>query len=164
MLLKTEIKILFVIFIGVLIVSISACEDPCKDIVCPPNSFCSVGLCLCESGYVKNSNGDCVLESSDFSGNWDAVENCTIGGTYSYGVTATDSSGVVLWNNLYETGETTRCELSADGNSCTVKSGQTVDGFPVSGTCTLNSDGSATFNYQLQWTSTVDSCSMTLTK
>ncbi|QTN39789.1 hypothetical protein HZ996_11755 [Cryomorphaceae bacterium] len=145
--------------------SIVACEDACKGVDCGPNGACLEGACVCNDGYVKNSDNVCVPENSGFDGDYTARDSCSITGLYTgFTVSATTQGSTVTWTNIYEAGEETTCTLSSDGRSCTVDPGQMVDGFPISGTCILEDDGSCTFEYDLEWTSTTESCVMILTK
>lgn len=148
------------------IITIYACDDPCKDVTCPPNSVCIEGDCICDEGYVADANGNCILESSDFAGTWNASEECSISGNYTYTIDMEDSSNYVIINNIFEEGERTTCELSSDGQTCTILPNQTVSDLPISGTCTLNNDGSANLDYILEWNTpnTADTCSVDLMK
>lgn len=139
--------------------------DPCKDKTCPENTQCITGDCECEPPYQWDADSNCVLIVSEFEADWNATDSCSLSGEYDdFTVSAEVVNNKVFWTNLYEVEEITTATLSSDGQSCTIDAGQTVDGFPVSGTCTLQSDGTAIFDYQLQWTAAVDSCSMHLSK
>lgn len=157
-----RIKSAFFIAVGFLI--LTACpRDKCLDTICPPNETCKEGTCECNDGYERDANGNCVAIASGFSGSYQATDSCSISGTYTgFMVHAEDVNGKVVWTNLYEAGQQTTATLSADGKTCTIDPNQQVDGFPVSGMCTLQDDGDVIIEYQLQWTSTVDSCTMYL--
>jgi hypothetical protein len=35
-------------------------NDPCDGVLCPPNSECKDGVCVCKDGWEADANGNCI--------------------------------------------------------------------------------------------------------
>ena len=51
------------------------CLDPdkCNGVLCPPNSTCEDGVCVCDDGYVADEKGNCVMSETE---GCDPPEDC----------------------------------------------------------------------------------------
>lgn len=60
-------------------VSLTSCEeDPCKNVECGAHGTCNAGVCDCEAGYEKDTNGRCdLLWSQKFVGDFACKDVCT---------------------------------------------------------------------------------------
>lgn len=152
--------ILFALLLGATTVMISSCakDDPCKDVKCGDHGQCAEGVCICDVGYEKDSNGECNTESrAKFLGSYLGAETCTVGtDNYTIGVTAS-GNGVekVVLTNVYNQNVTLTASVS--GNSLTIAS-QTlsVNGsmytFSGSGTYSAGTPATLTITYSIQGT------------
>jgi hypothetical protein len=155
----------------------SSCDnDPCKDVVCGTQGVCQEGLCICNTGYEKDSANLCntairakYLGANQGPASYAVSESCAGGsaGTFSMTATAATSITEIVMSNFGNNPSNSSAVLEVTGsNTVSIKAGQQIDGANISGTGTM-SGNTLTINYTATDATTgtqLFSCTMTCTK
>lgn len=146
---------------------VSACNtDPCKDVDCGTQGTCTEGLCVCNSGYEKDSTGKCNIEwAAKFAATYSVQDTChgTSAGSFAYTSTVAKVSATAItlgnlsgYNNPIDATVTSSFDITV---SDTDPAGRVFAG-------TGSISGSVlTVDYTVTYTDgTKDTCMATMTK
>lgn len=141
--------------------------DPCKDVLCGDHGSCTEGVCNCETGYEKDADGLCNVESrAKFIGSFNADELCDTS-TYNYIVNVSNNSTSITKFNitdLYLTGTSMVCDVDATGLAFTISNQTIATGLTATGSGTINANTRVvTVSYTISDGSASQSCSAILT-
>lgn len=153
------------LFFGMAMV-LTSC-DPCANTVCT-NATCNDGTCVCNTGYTKDSNGDCVAENTLFIGTYSATWNCNSGSQHSGSPqnvfdAGTDPQELVVRDLYGVVGNDLTIKIADD--NVTVADQTTGAGYEISGTSTGSALGTSTISLTIhQSAPSADTCTVQWTK
>lgn len=133
-------------FLLLMLLIISSCSDPCKDVLCGTYGTCDEGLCICETGVYGDNCSQFYRD--DFIGDWNITQlTCDVGNPTSSAV-YTFSSGDNI-NDIKITSSNTPDLLliaQVDSTSFVIEDQVIIFGIPVthSGSGSLNSVNTST--------------------
>ena len=166
---KNLVKLLS--FAAIVAFFVSSCNtDPCKDVVCGDQGVCDEGICLCNTGYEKDSAVLCNTEwSAKFIGTNLATQDTCYGdnGNFSvaYNMTISRTSEKKLsTTNLGGFGATNTVDIDVTSSTDLTINHTDVGSRVFAGTGSI-SGNTITLNYTVTYTdTTVDTCVAIITK
>lgn len=154
-------KFLQFLFSAILLCLMFSCSDPCDDIACGDNGTCDDGTCICETGYEGTNCETLVIDkytgtwlSTDFECDGDSDQVTFI---IEQGATVTDLQFYEIEDDEYV------FQMNYTGDTLTIPS-QTMDDITVSGSGTVNADGTISLMFDIIDDGESYSCSGTMTK
>ncbi len=155
-------KYLLNLFAFVFVFGLTSCSDPCSDVECGAHGTCDDGTCLCDEGY-EGTLCDAKLIDK-FVSSWKSTSFQCDGEQEEITFVVEQGSSITTMS-LYEIEdpEFVITNITQSENVFTIPA-QVLDGTQVSGTGTINEDGSMSFNIDVaedgfEWT-----CSGTFVK
>lgn len=140
-------KYLQLFFSIVFLAFMFSCSDPCDDVNCGDNGTCDDGTCLCETGYVGTLCDGKIIDL--YTGNW-VSDNFLCDGQGQDPVTLVIEEGdSVTEIQFYDPLEPEFIYNVTYVDSTLMVPSQLVNGVRISGTGTINSDGTMNLTFDL---------------
>lgn len=154
-------KLLQVFFSASLLCLMFACSDPCDDVNCGDNGSCDDGTCICETGYEGTNCESLTIDR--YTGSWVSSAFQCAGDSDEVNFIIEQGS-TITEIQFYEVSDPEYVFTMEYADDILTIPSQTVDEITVSGSGTLNADGTMTLMFDIVDEGEAYSCSGTFSK